>query len=46
MERHLEGLSVQGLISVERLRDCLVKGIAFHHAGMLPALKEVVEELL
>ena len=45
MERHLEGLSVQGLISVERLRDCLVKGIAFHHAGMLPALKEVVEEL-
>ncbi len=27
------------------LKECLQKGIGFHHAGLLPALKEVVEEL-
>ncbi len=45
LDRHLEGLSWQGLSSVARLQTCLEKGIAFHHAGMLPVLKEVVEEL-
>ncbi|RME75075.1 MAG: DEAD/DEAH box helicase, partial [Planctomycetota bacterium] len=27
------------------LRDLLLRGIAYHHAGMLPTLKEVVERL-
>ena len=27
------------------LKECLHKGIGFHHAGLLPALKEVVEAL-
>lgn len=27
------------------LKECLQKGIAFHHAGLLPALKELVESL-
>ena len=27
------------------LRNLLMKGIAYHHAGMLPVLKDVVEEL-
>lgn len=45
LQRHLQGLSWQGLSSVTRLESCLQKGIAFHHAGMLPALKEVVEDL-
>lgn len=27
------------------LRNLLLKGIGYHHAGMLPALKDVVEEL-
>src|SRR5262249_14299420 len=30
---------------VVRLRLLVSKGIAFHHAGLLPALKEIVEQL-
>ncbi len=30
---------------VQRLRKLISKGIAFHHAGLLPALKEIVEVL-
>ncbi|MCB9359449.1 DEAD/DEAH box helicase [Candidatus Woesearchaeota archaeon] len=33
------------LESVKLLRNVLQKGIGVHHAGLLPALKEVVEEL-
>jgi superfamily II RNA helicase len=36
---------IKQMISCRRLRRILPKGIAFHHAGMLPALKEVVEQL-
>lgn len=31
--------------SYRLLRTCLVRGVAFHHAGMLPQAKELVEEL-
>ena len=31
--------------SVEDLRPLIKQGIAYHHAGMLPTLKEVVEQL-
>ena len=31
--------------SVAEIRPLIEKGIAFHHAGMLPTLKEVVEQL-
>ncbi|HCM42737.1 MAG TPA: hypothetical protein DIS66_05455 [Candidatus Omnitrophica bacterium] len=31
--------------SAESIRPLIVQGIAFHHAGMLPTLKEVVERL-
>ncbi len=31
--------------SVERLRPFIEKGIGYHHAGMLPTLKEVIERL-
>lgn len=31
--------------SAVELRDLVARGIAFHHAGMLPSLKEVVEQL-
>jgi ATP-dependent RNA helicase HelY len=34
------------LPQVERLLDLLPKGIGFHHAGLLPPLKTLVEELL
>ncbi|MGE5507035.1 MAG: DEAD/DEAH box helicase [Chitinophagales bacterium] len=30
---------------VKDLRRCLARGIAFHHAGLLPVLKEIVEVL-
>jgi len=31
--------------SVLRMYDLVIRGIAFHHAGMLPTLKEVLERL-
>ncbi len=31
--------------TLHRLKDLYLKGIGFHHAGMLPALKEIVETL-
>lgn len=31
--------------SAQRIRDLISCGIAFHHAGMLPSLKEVIERL-
>ncbi len=35
----------RNLESVRNIREVLPKGIAYHHAGLLPFLKEVVEEL-
>jgi len=32
-------------LSVEKMLPLIKKGIAYHHAGMLPTLKEVVEQL-
>jgi len=31
--------------SAQQMRDLVKRGIAFHHAGMLPTLKEVIEQL-
>lgn len=36
---------VRGSEHLEILERCLIKGIAFHHAGLLPPLKRLVEEL-
>ncbi|HLG69603.1 MAG TPA: DEAD/DEAH box helicase [Chloroflexota bacterium] len=36
---------MQGLSQTARLTGCLRAGVAFHHAGVLPELKELVEEL-
>lgn len=41
LERH----QLAGEKSAEILRPFIRKGIAYHHAGMLPTLKEVVEQL-
>ncbi len=45
-DRHTAGLSRadRRALGYDRFRDALVRGIAAHHAGMLPALKECVEE--
>jgi len=37
--------SVLGLKTTRLLRQCLSNGIGFHHAGILPVLKEIVEKL-
>ena len=37
--------SVKELKTSMQLRQCIRKGVAFHHAGLLPTLKELVEEL-
>lgn len=36
---------MQGLSQTARLAGCLQSGVGFHHAGVLPELKELVEEL-
>jgi superfamily II RNA helicase len=36
---------LQTMPSYHQLRDLLQKGVAFHHSGMLPILKEIVELL-
>jgi superfamily II RNA helicase len=40
-----ERFSLTGEKSAENLRPLARRGIAYHHAGMLPTLKEVVERL-
>jgi superfamily II RNA helicase len=34
-----------GMASTKKLRQTLKKGIGFHHSGMLPQLKNIVEEI-
>ena len=46
LDRHISGLSPADLraLDYERFAEALVRGVAAHHAGMLPAFKECVEE--
>ena len=46
VERHISGLSGADLRALDhgRFAEALERGIAAHHAGMLPAYKECVEE--
>lgn len=45
-ERHVAGFSPADLAALdwERFLDGLLRGVAAHHAGLLPAFKECVEE--
>jgi len=36
---------VKQMQSYAKLRRCLINGVAYHHAGLLPNLKEIVERL-
>jgi superfamily II RNA helicase len=38
-------VEVRSLASTKHLRECLTRGIAFHHAGLLPDAKSIVERL-
>lgn len=46
-QRHLQEApaDVQRLASTRLLKETIPQGIAFHHAGLLPVIKEAVEEL-
>ncbi len=46
LDRHVAGLSDADLTALdyERFSEALIRGVAAHHAGMLPAFKECVEE--
>ncbi len=45
-DRHVQGLSQSDLVALDfpRFAEAFRNGIAAHHAGLLPALKEAVEE--
>ncbi|MFV1998919.1 MAG: DEAD/DEAH box helicase [Acidimicrobiia bacterium] len=47
LERHIAHLSDEdlGVLGFERWRSWLERGVASHHAGLIPAFKEAVEEL-
>ncbi len=44
INKHLNA-EVRQMQSYRKIRECLTKGIAYHHAGLLPNLKEIVERL-
>ncbi len=41
----LHQFDIEGEASAEAIRPLIMQGVAYHHAGMLPTLKEVVERL-
>ncbi|MEW5896748.1 MAG: DEAD/DEAH box helicase [Nanoarchaeota archaeon] len=47
VRKKLEGSpsEINRLESTQILKETIVQGIAFHHAGLLPVVKEIVEEL-
>ena len=38
-------MNIESMPSVKKMRRILSRGIAYHHAGLLPVLKEIVEDL-
>ncbi len=44
---YFQGLTIEvtSLKSTSLIRKCLLKGIAFHHAGLVPDIKHIVEKL-
>lgn len=44
-DKRIEGLGIEGMPSVKNMRRAVSRGVAYHHAGLLPVLKEIVEDL-
>lgn len=44
-DQEIEPYNIQDIPSVKRMRHLLSRGIGVHHAGLLPVLKDIVEEL-
>lgn len=45
METHMERYHGTGVRRLQEIEPLLLKGIAYHHAGMLPLVKDIVEDL-
>ena len=45
LDRAAKQYNLEKWPTLHRLRPIFLRGIAFHHAGLLPALKEIVETL-
>ncbi len=45
LDQLLEKYDTASSPQLSRLKPLLLKGIAYHHAGLLPAVKEIVEQL-
>lgn len=45
MEHHSERYQGTGARRLQEIEPLLLKGVAYHHAGMLPLVKDVVEDL-
>ena len=45
IDETIERYQGAGAAAVKKVEQLLLKGIAYHHAGLLPAVKDVVEEL-
>ena len=44
-DERIDGMNIESMPSVKKMRRILSRGIAYHHAGLLPVLKEIVEDL-
>jgi len=44
IDKHLSSPDIKDMESIDTLKQAMKKGVAFHHAGMLPAAKRAVEE--
>lgn len=44
-DERIDGMNIEPMPSVKKMRRILSRGIAYHHAGLLPVLKEIVEDL-
>lgn len=45
LEQLIQVYNLENWQTIHRLKWIFLKGIAFHHAGLLPALKEIIETL-
>lgn len=44
-DEHVEKFGIKNYLSTQNLRNLIIHGTAYHHAGMLPAQKDIVEVL-
>src|SRR5690625_5249101 len=45
IEHHIERYQGAGARRLQEIEPLLLRGVAYHHAGMLPVVKDIVEDL-